>query len=311
MPTSADGFLSPRGLMVDNKFCCRTVAFADIYKALQSTENLPYDDQALRMVGFTDRGFGALYVLYLIPIKGAFYNICSASTETLVYYRTVTDVCDYVITAGASARNDYDIIFDGLAELYKDPDNEGLQQQIHQTIGNRMEMLRILSDRADGVKADMTSSVQTIIENQAKLGEMAKPLQDTSTISDLLREADGDEEDYQQDMEAVQSLLLRELTVHDAHHSKKIMADQKMEDQSGPTLSDLEKLLGEYIPCCVGTTCPSLTAEGEGAAVAILSDMSSLLEEFENDAKPGPDILLNANKNKLIEIWDNLVTEGS
>ncbi|KAI1744550.1 hypothetical protein F4680DRAFT_227999 [Xylaria scruposa] len=276
MPTSTDGFLTPRGLLVDSKFCCRTVAFADIYKALQSTENLPYTDQALQMVGFTSMGFGALYVSYLIPIEGAFYNICSASTETLVYYRKVTDVCDYVITAGASARNDYDIIFDGLAELYKDPDNESLQQQIHQTIRDRVETLRIISDVAGGVKTDMTSSVQTIIENQAKLGEMAKPLQDTSTISELLKEADGDEEDYQQDMEAVQNLL-------------KIMADQKMEDQSGPTLNDLEKLLG--------------------AAVAILSDISSLLEEFENDAHPGPGLVLNLEKNNLIEMWDNLVTE--
>ncbi|KAH8157399.1 hypothetical protein CIB48_g10852 [Xylaria polymorpha] len=267
MPTSTDGFLAPRGLLVDNRFCCRTVAFADIYKALQSTENLPYTDQELQTVGFTGTGFSA------------------------VYYRKVTDVCEYVITAGASARNDYDIIFDGLAELYKDPDNESLQQQIHQTIRNRLETLRNLSDVAGGVKTDMTSSVQTIIENQTKLGEMAKPLQDTSTISELLREADGDEEDYQQDMEAVQSLLLCELTAHDGHHSKKIMADQKMEDQSGPTLSDLEKLLG--------------------AAVAILSDMSSLLEEFENDARPGPDLVLNLEKNNLIEMWDNLVTEGS
>ncbi|KAI1205187.1 uncharacterized protein F4807DRAFT_471206 [Annulohypoxylon truncatum] len=241
-------------------------------------QKLPYTDQQLKTVGFTDAGFGALYALYLIPIEDTFYKICSASTETLVYYRKVTDVCDYVIAAGAGARKDYDIIFDGLAELYKDPDNESLHRQIDQTIKDRVETLRIISDVASTVKTDMTSSVRTIIENQAKLGEMEKPLQDSSTISKLLRESDGDDEDYQQDMEAVQSLL-------------KIMGDQKMEDQSGPTLSDLEKLLG--------------------GAVAILSDMTSLQEEFEEDAKPGPDLVLNLEKNNLVEMWDSLVTEGS
>lgn len=149
-----------------------------------------------------------------------------------------------------------------------------LHRQIDQTIKDRVETLRILSDVAAAVKTDMTSAVQTIIENQAKLGEMEKPLQDSSTISELLRESDGDDEDYQQDMEAVQSLLVRcmhttiwpflffvldvrELRAYTGHRSKKIMADQKMEDQSGPTLSDLEKLLGEYTPHCIGTICLS------------------------------------------------------
>ncbi|KAJ8130450.1 hypothetical protein O1611_g3180 [Lasiodiplodia mahajangana] len=206
MPTSTDGFLALGRLLADNKFCCRTVAFADIYKALQITGNLPYTDQELQTVGF----------------------VCSATQETLVYYRKFTDVYDYVVTAGASVRNDYacvkDIIFDGLAGLIKDPDNESLQQQIHQTIRNRVETPRNLPD--------------------AKLGEMAKPLQGTSAISELLREADGDEEDYQQDMGG--------------------------------------------------------SAEPLKAAVAILSDMSWLLEEFENDARPGPDLVLNLEKNNLI-----------
>lgn len=60
MPTPTDGFLAPRGLLVDKKFCCRTIAFADIHKALQSTENLPYTDQTLKTIGFTDTGFNAV-----------------------------------------------------------------------------------------------------------------------------------------------------------------------------------------------------------------------------------------------------------
>ncbi|KAI1661149.1 hypothetical protein F4813DRAFT_385685 [Daldinia decipiens] len=147
-----------------------------------------------------------------------------------------------------------DIIFDGLTELYKHPDNESLHQQIGQTIKDRV-------------------SVQAIIEHQARLGEMAKPIQDSSTISELLRESDGDDMDYQQDMEAVQNLL-------------KIIADQKMEDQSSPTLSELEKLLG--------------------ATAAILSDMTSPREEFEEAARPGPDLVLNLEKENLIEMWDYL-----
>ncbi|KAI1632214.1 hypothetical protein F4809DRAFT_656737 [Biscogniauxia mediterranea] len=207
MPTATDGFLAPRGLLVDKKFCCQTVSFADIHNALQNTEKLPYTDQSLKTVGFTDTGFNA------------------------VYYGKVTEVCDYVITAGACARNDYDIIFDGLADLYKDPDNESLHRQIDQTIKHRVEALRKISNVAASVKTGMTNAVKTIIENQAKLGDVARPLHDSSTISELLRESDRDDEDYQQDMEALQSLL-------------KIMANQKMEDQSGPTLGDLEKLLG-------------------------------------------------------------------
>ncbi|OTB18198.1 hypothetical protein K445DRAFT_364391 [Daldinia sp. EC12] len=253
MSTGTDGFLAPRGLLVDEKFCCRTVDFADIYKALQSTENLPHSDAKLQTVGFTNTGFNA------------------------VYYRRVTDVCDYVIAAGVGVRKDYDRIFDGLAELYKDPDDVSLRQQIDRTIKDRVETLRMLSDVAAAVKTDMTSAVYNIIENQGRLGDMARPLQDSSTISKVLREADGNDEDYRQDMEAVQNLL-------------KIMADQKMEDQSGPTLSDLEKLLG--------------------GAAAILSDMTSLHEAFEEDAKPGLDLVLNLEKNNLIDMWDNLVREG-
>ncbi|KAI1492873.1 hypothetical protein F5X96DRAFT_667233 [Biscogniauxia mediterranea] len=213
MPTATDGFLAPRGLLVDKKFCCRTVAFADIHNALQSTEKLPYTDQSLQTVGFTDTG-------------------------TCVK----------------------DIIFDGLAELYKDPDNESPHRQIDQNIKDRVETLRKISNVAAAVKTNMTSAVQTIIENQAKLEDMAKPLQDSSTISKLLRESDFDDEDYQQDFEALQSLL-------------KIIADQKMEDQSGPTLGDLEKLLG--------------------GAVEILGNMILLQEGFEEDARPGPDLVLN------------------
>lgn len=100
-----------------------------------------------------------------------------------------------------------DVIFDGLAELYKDPDNESLHRQINQTIRGRVETLRIISDVAAAVQMGMTSAVQTIIENQAKLGEIAKPLQD-SAVSELLRKSDRDDEDYQQDMEAVQNLLV-------------------------------------------------------------------------------------------------------
>lgn len=60
MPTATDGFLAPRGLLVDKKFCCRTVAFGDIHKALQSTENLPCTDDSLQRLGFTDMGFSTV-----------------------------------------------------------------------------------------------------------------------------------------------------------------------------------------------------------------------------------------------------------
>ncbi|KAI1496479.1 hypothetical protein F5X99DRAFT_414051 [Biscogniauxia marginata] len=262
MSTKADEFLSPRGLLINDKFCCGVASFSQIYKALQSVEKLPRDDQSLQYLGFTDTGLQAIQV---------------ASNDAGVGYRKVLDVCDRALDVGSTARQDYDVIFDGLEELYNDPDNESLHRQVDQMIRGRLSNMDILSSVAASTKELITSSTEAIIEHQKKLGPLAKPLQDSSHISKLLRERDHDDEDYQQDIDAVQIIL-------------KIMADQKMEDQSGPTLSDLEQLLG-------GVT-------------AILSDITELRDKFESAARPGPDLVLNLRKENLIKHWDYLVKEG-
>lgn len=47
-----------------------------------------------------------------------------------------------------------------------------------------------------------------------------------------------------------------------------------------------------------------------GAVAAITSDLSSLSESFAESAHPGPGLLLDTEKGKLLELWDLLAAEG-
>ncbi|KAI0531558.1 hypothetical protein GGR58DRAFT_508370 [Xylaria digitata] len=275
MSTDAEKFLSPRGLLINNKFCCDVLSFSKIDKVLESNQSLPYNDQGLQYMGFTTMGIQTLYT-YLWPILEEFYEIQVQSNNARSSYRSVIDICNRAIELGSSARQDYDIIFDGLEELYNDPDNEDLYNKVHRAIRDRLDNTNIFSDIATAVREDITSSTQGLIDHQTKLLPLAKPLRDSSSVSDMLHDGDPSEEDVQDDMNAVQKLL-------------ETVDGQKMEDQSGLTLDDLEKLLG--------------------AAVAILSDITTLRDNFEDDARPGPHLVLNLRKENLIEQWDDLVKE--
>ncbi|KAI1776744.1 hypothetical protein F4818DRAFT_440142 [Hypoxylon cercidicola] len=274
MSTNTNEYLSPRGLLVNNKFCCDVPSFSQINDALQDVEKLPASDAAMQRF-FTDTGFPTIY-MYLSPIIEQFQEIQTTSAILRVAYRTVIEVCDRAIELGSSVRPDYDTIFDGLGELYNDPDNETLHRQIHDVLQERFYNMDNFSNIAAGTREDITSSTETLIEQQKHLEVLAKPLQDSSQIDELLHERDHTEEDVQEDMAGVQSIL-------------NTIAGQKMDDQSVPTLSDLEQLLG--------------------GVAAILSDITQLRDDFENDARPGPDLVLNLRKEDLIEEWDNLVRE--
>ncbi|KAF7593690.1 hypothetical protein BBP40_010982 [Aspergillus hancockii] len=129
---------------------------------------------------------------------------------------------------------------------------------------------------ADATAEIVRDSPQDITEHQKKLTELSKAFDDTSYVEGILRDRDQNEEDVQNDLGAL-SVIQK--------YQKDIIKGQDMENQSAASLSNLQVLTG--------------------AVGAISSDLRNLRQSIEENAHPGPGLLLGLEE-KILELWDLL-----
>ncbi|KAI0453829.1 hypothetical protein F5B21DRAFT_504922 [Xylaria acuta] len=272
---SNEGFLSPRDLLINQKFCCDGLNFTELTNGLLAAENLPASETELRYkTGLSDTGIQALYTI-IWPIVEKFQEIQNRSVNLRVGCRSVKDVCDRTLDLASTAKQDYDVVFDDLEKLFNDSDNDSLRQQVDKTINDRLYTIDIVKDVAEEVVNILRSSTSDIIELQSKLGDLGNALS-SPDIEGMLADRDPTEEDVQNDLAALTVL-------------QGIIKNQNMQDQSGPSLNNLEVLLG--------------------AVDGLTSDLSGLRQSIQDSAQPGPGLLLDVEEAKVLEQWDLLRAE--
>ncbi|KAK5634674.1 hypothetical protein RRF57_010387 [Xylaria bambusicola] len=256
---SSNGFLSPHNLLINSKFCCDGPSFTELTNALWAAQDLPASEIMINYkTGLSENGIQALYSI-VWPIVERFQEIQQSSANLRIGCQKVKDVCDRALYIASTAQPDYDAIFDDLEKLFMDPDNDSLRQQT-------------ISEDATNL---LRSSTTEIIEIQSKLTDLGNAL-GGSDIHDKLASRDPTEEDVQNDLAAVS--ILRD-----------IIKGQNMQDQSGPSLSNLEILLG--------------------AVSAITGDLDGLRNSIKSSTHPGPGLLLDVEKAKVLELWATLQSE--
>ncbi|KAI0521853.1 hypothetical protein F5B22DRAFT_643438 [Xylaria bambusicola] len=276
---SSNGFLSPRDLLINNKFCCDGPNFTELTNALWAAQDLPASEMMINYkTGLSENGIQALYSI-VWPIVERFQEIQQSSANLRIGCQKVKDVCDRALYIASTAQPDYDAIFDDLEKLFMDPDNDSLRQQVDKTIGDRLTAIDALKAISGDATNLLRSSTTEIIEIQSKLTDLGNAL-GGSDIHDKLASRDPTEEDVQNDLAAV-SILRTSF--------KDIIKGQNMQDQSGPSLNNLEILLG--------------------AVSAITGDLDGLRDSIKSSTQPGPGLLLNVEKAKVLELWATLQSE--
>ncbi|KAL6700748.1 hypothetical protein J3F84DRAFT_359116, partial [Trichoderma pleuroticola] len=204
-----ESFLSPRGLLVNNNssFVCNGPNFSKLQQATQATLNLPYDDQGIRYyVGFTNKGMQDLYPDILIPAMDDFYKITNQSMVLETGYRSVGDVCKFILELSAAAQVDYDEIFDALERLYGDEsDNESLSEEVQAKMKERMDKLTSLSNMATEVTNILRDAIGNVTEAQILVKKIGADLSSQSIIERLRKchEGERNSEDFDTDCNAV------------------------------------------------------------------------------------------------------------
>ncbi|KAI0007798.1 hypothetical protein F4779DRAFT_619205 [Xylariaceae sp. FL0662B] len=261
------GFLSPRQLLVHGAFCCDGPSFNQLVGVLSRAQNLPASGQLYfcELSGLTDRGFQALDDITW-PILEKFQDIGCVN---------VKDICGKTLDLSKAAKEDYDALFAALYELFSDPTNETLRDKVNQTIDSRLYAIGNLKDKAEMTTQFINDSTKEMIEYQDKLEKLSKAL-DGPDVPGLLREGGEDETDVQDDLVAVTRI-------------QAMISGVNMKDQSGPSLSNLETLLG--------------------GIAAITADLSNLRQTIEEDAHPDDSVLLGVEKDKVLELWNDLRKE--
>ncbi|QYS94603.1 hypothetical protein H0G86_001932 [Trichoderma simmonsii] len=271
-----ESFLSPRGLLVNNNsnFVCHGPNFSKLQQATQATLRLPYDDQKLRYVaGFTDKGMQELYSDVLIPIMDDFYKVYTHSQLSPVIPNN--NAADYQPIYGFGNK-----IFDALERLYgHESDNDSLREEVQAKMKERIDKLASLSDIATDVTNSLRDAIGNVTEAQILVKKIGADLSSQDTIERLraCHEGERDLEDFDDDCNALGIL-------------QDIIDKQNMQDDSGGSMNNLQHAVG--------------------ATVDIWNDLTALSTYVAEHTKPGPGPLLDLQKNKLLEMWSDLATEG-
>jgi len=273
--SSNEGFLSPRNLLINQKFCCDGPTFTELTNALWAAQDLPASESMLGYkTGLSLTGIQALYSI-VWPIVEKFQEIQRSSANLRIGCQRVKDVVDRTLDLASTAKQDYDIIFDDLEKLFNDPGNDSLRQQVEKTISDRLGNLDALKGVSEDAENLLRTSTSEITEIQSKLGVLSNALS-SPDVEDMLADRDPTPEDVQDDLAAVSIL-------------QDIIKNQNMQDQSGPSLNNLQILLG--------------------AVDALAGDLSGLRQSIQESTQPGPGLLLNVQKAKVLEQWDLLRAE--
>ncbi|KAE8148377.1 hypothetical protein BDV25DRAFT_141849 [Aspergillus avenaceus] len=272
---SGNGFLSPRTLLIDNNFCYEQTSFQQLYDAILSLQNLPSTGEEVgNKGGLTQLGQMSL-AIYMDQIAAAVQKVQASANTLRVMYMNILTVCDKTLVVSSTVKDDYDAIFNGLEELFNDPDNQTLQKRVDTTIQTRLENITFLAHSAQGTTDGIRESTLQTIDNQLELRTLSDGLS-SSAIEERLRESRYSEEDLQHDLAAVAAI-------------QNLFSEQNMQDQSATSINNMEVLLG--------------------AVSAISSDISNLRESIQESAQPGPELLLDLDEAKLLELWSHLTDE--
>ncbi|RAQ69188.1 hypothetical protein COH21_012669 [Aspergillus flavus] len=191
-----------------------------------------------------------------------------ASTGMLrVYYQDILTVCDQTLTVASTAEADYDVIFNGLEEIFNDPGNQTLQDRVDTTIKCRLDNITLLAHAAQGTTDGMKEGTFQTIDYQLTLRTLSDELS-SSAIQNKLRGILYSEEELQHDLGGFVKI-------------QNFLAGQNMKNQPAASISNLETLLG--------------------AVSAISSDLGSLRESIQESAQPGPELLLDMDKAVLLQ----------
>ncbi|KAI0549661.1 hypothetical protein F4679DRAFT_584376 [Xylaria curta] len=273
---SYQGFLSPRGLLINRRFCCKGPNFTEFTTALRTVEDLPASEAMLSyQTGLSDNGLQALYKI-VWPIIEKFKEVQRSSANLRIGCQKFKDVCDRTLGIASTAKSDYDAIFNGLEKLFLDPNNTDLRQHIDITISHRLATINALKGVSEEALGLLKISAGETIEIQKKLNNLASALS-SSDVYDMLASQNLTQEDVHNDLAAVSII-------------QNMIEEQDMEDQSRPLLGDLEILLG--------------------AVIAISGDLSGLRQSILDSTQPGPRLLLDVEGVKVLELWENLETDG-
>ncbi|KAF9253029.1 hypothetical protein DTO013E5_584 [Penicillium roqueforti] len=277
-----ESFLSPRDLLTNSKtFCCDGPSFFKLQQATQATQNLPYNDSGLDYrVPFTEQGRQELYVDLLIPVMEHFYTITSQSMNLEGGYRSVGDICDYILKLSATAKEDYDEIFNDLGRLYDDEsDNESLRAEVQAKIKDRLDKVNGLSKQCTSTTDNLVAAIGNVTEGQKLVKQVGEELGRQDTIDRLRKCHEGDingQEGFESDCRALDIL-------------NGIIANQNMQNDSSASLANLQLAVG--------------------AAYNIFNDLTALTEYITENTEPGPGPLLNLKENELLEMWSDLAVE--
>ncbi|KAI2731015.1 hypothetical protein CBS147333_1639 [Penicillium roqueforti] len=277
-----ESFLSPRDLLTNSKtFCCDGPSFFKLQQAIQATQNLPYNDSGLDYrVPFTEQGRQELYVDLLIPVMEHFYTITSQSMNLEGGYRSVGDICDYILKLSATAKEDYDEIFNDLGRLYDDEsDNESLRAEVQAKIKDRLDKVNGLSKQCTSTTDNLVAAIGNVTEGQKLVKQVGEELGRQDTIDRLRKCHEGDingQEGFESDCRALDIL-------------NGIIANQNMQNDSSASLANLQLAVG--------------------AAYNIFNDLTALTEYITENTEPGPGPLLNLKENELLEMWSDLAVE--
>ncbi|KAI2732412.1 hypothetical protein CBS147332_1551 [Penicillium roqueforti] len=277
-----ESFLSPRDLLTNSKtFCCDGPSFFKLQQATQATQNLPYNDSGLDYrVPFTEQGRRELYVDLLIPVMEHFYTITSQSMNLEGGYRSVGDICDYILKLSATAKEDYDEIFNDLGRLYDDEsDNESLRAEVQAKIKDRLDKVNGLSKQCTSTTDNLVAAIGNVTEGQKLVKQVGEELGRQDTIDRLRKCHEGDingQEGFESDCRALDIL-------------NGIIANQNMQNDSSASLANLQLAVG--------------------AAYNIFNDLTALTEYITENTEPGPGPLLNLKENELLEMWSDLAVE--
>ncbi|OTA07034.1 hypothetical protein A9Z42_0078390 [Trichoderma parareesei] len=173
-------------------------------------------------------------------------------------------------------------VFDALARLYGDEsNNDTLRYQVQQTIHDRLERLRALSDSADGSADILKEAIDSVTQTEMSLKRFKDVTLDSDQTVERLRkcherEQQYAEEHFQDDMNALEAV-------------KKLVDQQNTQDNTQDSLQNLQQAVG--------------------ATVEIVNDLTALSDYVTEHTEPGPGPLLNLEKAALLEMWKNLETE--
>ncbi|CDM30770.1 unnamed protein product [Penicillium roqueforti FM164] len=286
-----ESFLSPRDLLTNSKtFCCDGPSFFKLQQATQATQNLPYNDSGLDYrVPFTEQGRQELYVDLLIPVMEHFYTITSQSMNLEGGYRSVGDICDYILKLSATAKEDYDEIFNDLGRLYDDEsDNESLRAEVQAKIKDRLDKVNGLSKQCTSTTDNLVAAIGNVTEGQKLVKQVGEELGRQDTIDRLRKCHEGDingQEGFESDCRALD-----------------ILNAMRFNRESSQTRTCKMTQVPRW------QTCSSLSY-ALGAAYNIFNDLTALTEYITENTEPGPGPLLNLKENELLEMWSDLAVE--